>query len=104
MDTEVQKVKYEITIKDSECLPLLPGKGKLELGDIVSVTDRKNSTTNTFMVVHIGNTELDICAECDAQMAGACIGVHVEGHRLDSECAAPGRCGFRSIDKIMESL
>lgn len=97
-------MKYEITIKDSDCLPMLPGKGKLELGDIVSVTDRKNNTANTFMVVHIGNKEIDICAECDADMIAGCISVHVEGNRYDSQCAAPVRCVFRSIDKIMENL
>ena len=97
-------MKYEITLKDSECSPMLPGKGKLELGDIVSVTNSKNKTTHTFIVVDIDHTEVDICEECDVDMVGGCISVRTGDSKYASECAAPGKCVFRSMDKIMENL
>lgn len=97
-------MKYEITLKDSECSPMLPGTSKLELGDIVSVTDNKNKTTHTFIVVDIKRKEVDVCEECDADRLVGCISVGVKGNRYDTQCAAPTKCVFKSLDSIMESL
>ena len=99
-------MKYEITVKDNECSPMVPGTCKLESGDIVLVTDRKNKTTHTFIVVEIDHTGVnaDICGECDVNMAGRCIIVRTGANSYDSGCAAPDKCVFRSIDKMMENL
>lgn len=96
-------MRYEITVEDSGCSPTLPGKDKLEVGDIVSLTTRKNKTTHTFIVVKIDHKEIDVCGECDIDMAGRCICIN-DRDKYDSSCAAPGRCVFRLLDKIMESL
>lgn len=97
-------MKYDIIVKDSECSPMLPGNGKLELGDMVSVTDMKNKTTHTFIVAGTNYKEVDACTECDADMVVGCISVRKGDSKYDSECAAPITCVFRSIDKIMERL
>lgn len=97
-------MKYEITQKDSECTPMVPGNSKLEIGDIVSVTNMKNNTTHTFIVVEVDPTVLDICVECDSYIVGGCI-CHCTGdNRYATDCAAFGRSVFRSMDKIMENL
>lgn len=98
-------MRYEIAIKDSECSPTLPYMNKLEIGDMVSVTNLQNNDRHTFIVVEReANYGADVCDSCDADTSVGCICVRVEGNQFDTQCATRGGCVFRLIDKILEDL
>ena len=98
-------MRHEIGLKDSECYPILPYTDRLEMGDMVSVTNLQNNDRHTFIVVWKGDHYADnTCDDCDADTSVWCICVRVEGNQFDTQCAARSGCVFRLIDNILEDL